>query len=361
MAELPPNLRRGLDLFHKIESDCTCANCAYNLKGLSTGDRCPECGTPAGASFNGVNGRHRTFESDQPCAGCGYNLKGRAIGDHCPECGKPAGMAIPHEQWLSHAPISFLKPFSKGAMITGVMVPIHCVAFTLLIFFSRSTTTAVLASITGCVYAIGVTLLTVPRPAADGSANVREWAALRMLSRLSQWGWLGGTIAIAADAAITARVPGAPAGTVFSLMGVLMFVMAIAGLVPLLIYLVRIAQWAGDSEFADRLRMLPLLLPVSAAVAATGGIVGPMLSGGVVTFLLMPLAGVSVLFLIFGGFTSLRTCWNLASMGFWVIRNRDENLASSRRRSTRIVERVENARSKPQASRKQDQGPIDLV
>jgi len=320
MAELPPNLRRGVDLFHKIESDRICATCKYNLKGLSTGDRCPECGTPTVATAS-----------------------------------------VSDEQWISHAPFSFLQPFSKGAMLTGVMVPIQVVAVALMILFSQSTAIALIASITGIVYAIGVTLLTVARVGTEGREKITEWAMLRMSSRASQWGWSVGALAIAGAAAISNKTPVAPASAVFVTIGSFSLLIAICGLVPLLIYLVRIAQWAGDSEFADRLRMLPFLLPVSVAISGAAGLIVPIMTGGAVTFLLIPIAGVSVLFLLFGGFTSLRTCWNLASLGFWVMKNREESLASTRRRSARIVDRIESAQAKRSERGSEDQAPIDLA
>lgn len=211
------------------------------------------------------------------------------------------------------------------------------------------------------MYAIGVTLLTVARVGTDGRVKITEWAMLRMSSRASQWGWSLGALAIAGAAAISNKTPGAPASAVFVTIGSFSLLIAIGGLVPLLIYLVRIAHWAGDSEFADRLRMLPFLLPVSVAISGAAGLIVPIMTGGVVTFLLIPIAGVSVLFLLFGGFTSLRTCWNLASMGFWVMKNREESLASTRRRSARIVDRIESAQAKRSERGSEDQAPIDLA
>ncbi len=34
------------------------------------------------------------FTRDLPCLGCGYNLRGLLEGDRCPECGSPAGLSI---------------------------------------------------------------------------------------------------------------------------------------------------------------------------------------------------------------------------------------------------------------------------
>ena len=36
-----------------VNNDISCRKCGYNLRGLSTAGRCPECGTPVGYSFHG--------------------------------------------------------------------------------------------------------------------------------------------------------------------------------------------------------------------------------------------------------------------------------------------------------------------
>ena len=36
-----------------VATDTPCRKCGYNLRGLSTDGRCPECGTPVGYSFHG--------------------------------------------------------------------------------------------------------------------------------------------------------------------------------------------------------------------------------------------------------------------------------------------------------------------
>lgn len=41
------------DLSGALAADCMCRHCGYNLRGLHESGRCPECGTPVGASIRG--------------------------------------------------------------------------------------------------------------------------------------------------------------------------------------------------------------------------------------------------------------------------------------------------------------------
>lgn len=318
MAQLPPNLRRGIERFERIEDDRSCAKCSYNLRGLTTGDRCPECGTPTGS-------------------------------------------AVASEQWISEAPISFLRPFSKGAMLTGVMMPVHAAVTVAMFVWPNFSWITLLAIITGSLYAVGVYLLTTARPSTKTTDGTREWSTVRWLCRSMQWSWCLSALTFGAHVAIVRANPTAPSGYAALWLSGCLILVGIGGLVPLLVYLVRIAHWAGDTEFADRLKLLPLFLPVAAALAASAGFIAPQLTGGIGTFLLVPLAGVSIVFLLFTGYSALTTFWTLASMGFWVIRNRTESLESGQRRSARIVKRIEDGMARRADLKPKDDKPIDLT
>jgi hypothetical protein len=154
----------------------------------------------------------------------------------------------------------------------------------------------------------------------------------------------------------------------------LTFLAAATGLCAVLLYFIRIARWAGDDELADRLRLFPLFVPVSCFIIAAAIIVVPILTGGPITFLLMPLGGIFALFLLYACWTFIRVCWSLGSLGYWATENRQMQLSSSQRRSSRIVERIEenmkrrsgSARATPAAPVAQHlpppgDGPIDLL
>src|SRR5262249_18813740 len=66
-------LRRTRGLFELITTDRLCGKCKYNLRGLPTNGRCPECGTPVTRA-----GRRRFSDSltDAPL----FYLKTLAVG-----------------------------------------------------------------------------------------------------------------------------------------------------------------------------------------------------------------------------------------------------------------------------------------
>jgi hypothetical protein len=52
-AVQPQRVYEVVDPNATLDRDCPCRKCAYNLRGLSQGGRCPECGTPVGLSTAG--------------------------------------------------------------------------------------------------------------------------------------------------------------------------------------------------------------------------------------------------------------------------------------------------------------------
>lgn len=307
MSQLPPNLQRFQDQARVIDSQRPCANCGYDLVGLRTGDRCPECATPIGASL---------FANDS----------------------------------LATAPLSFLGPFSRGCMLFAASAPF------LLGFFGATVWRLVDglsiripgagAFLAAIGWTIGMFLATIPftasrsgRAAPTGTPD--DWNILRLIVRCSQACWPACVLALLAVSALLPAGGGTPAAKSFMLIAALTFLAGAIGLCAVQIYFIRIAIWAGDDELADRLKLFPLLVPVSCVIIVAAIIIVPILTGGPITFLLMPAGGVFALFLLFACWTFIRVCWSLGSLGYWATENRQTQLTSSQRRSARIVARIE--------------------
>lgn len=171
---------------------------------------------------------------------------------------------------------------------------------------------------------------------------------LRPITRITQWAWVCAQVLwLCARQLILGAGTSTAYSNIFLTFGTLAMLAGAAGLFALLLYLIRIAVWANDTELADRLRLIPLILSVSVVVLVAAGVVGPMLGGGVVTFMLVPITGVSGLFLLYSLWTTIGVSWQLGSLGFWALRNRSTQLESSQRRSARIVARIENGLARP--------------
>lgn len=138
----------------------------------------PRLGTRSPGGLN-------TLENDRPCGSCGYNLKGLTPGGVCPECGTPirdrasANEATPE---LLEAPRGHVQALAAGCFILiGVVVLKYLLALGLALGrASLMWSSAALACI-GLLWLVGVVLVTLPRPGKP------ELAWLSILEFLSRW------------------------------------------------------------------------------------------------------------------------------------------------------------------------------
>lgn len=299
------------------------------------------------------------IEHDRACPSCGYNVRGLRVGDRCPECATPiTGGAVARSDTLGSAPVEYLHQFARGSMLMGVAAAPFFGLLLLAAFLGRGGGSLLLgatalAAICSIAWAIGVQLATAPRPAHEDSPRAAEesWSVLRMITRVSQWAFVVSQLCWAGAAQITVSVGGLnPAAKLLFGMGLLFAAVGAVGLCFLLAYMIRIAHWADDTELVDRLKLIPALLAISFFILLIASVVGPQLGGGIISFMLVPIAGVSLLTLMYSVWVTASTCWRFGSLGFWSLENRKTALSSDQRRSARIVKRIDDGLAKPKGT-----------
>jgi hypothetical protein len=212
---------------------------------------------------------------------------------------------------------------------------------------------------------IGVHLATIPRQPGmhHGIDHVAEWRRLRFWTRVTQWAWpfaallwwgiawFNAMVAAATTAATVAAqsvamgftpttpVPVPPPAwfqiVLFSLGGPV-WICAFAGLPLLTLYLSRIAEWANDTELANRLLVAAWGIVAGPLLALLGWVVIPALGPKSMLFIgaLFGNLGVIIFVLCFGQMgLAVFQCWNIAR---WAVSNGQE----SRARDLRIAERA---------------------
>jgi hypothetical protein len=279
-----------------IAGDRLCGRCRYNLKGLPTNGRCPECGTPIVRS-----GRRRFTDN------------------------------------LSDAPMFYIKGLGVGAALLAVFSIVGLRSFSLL----ELRQTLLLAAISGAsavAWWVGVFIITGRRQAGENPLPdaILDSPHLRLVNRALQAAWV-----LAAMAWFMAiRFP-PPVSQVAYHGAIVLQLIGTCGLIPLAIHLSCIADWAGDNGLSDRFRISAWALALFGLLSFLGRFFGTIsTTAGAISvirgFLWMgsiwaslALAVVMLLFI----FCLLQLAWTC----LWAISNSRTAAATSRR----ILERSE--------------------
>jgi hypothetical protein len=233
-----------------------------------------------------------TVDQDQACVGCGYNLKGLSKKGVCPECGRAvAGTVSTRARGdIADAPLGYLWNLRTGAglMLLGAIgIPLTLLSPLFAASFKVLGAVAVALS---AAWALGVWLVTVPRPSMPRSTlrPTVEWRTVRWGARVTQAMWP--LAAAAYFAAVTVQI----SAPWLARLAPLLFLPLPIGLVGLALvahYAARLADWAGDDALEQRLRTAvwfscgaTVLLLVVAIVQLTGVMLGAV--PGMVWFVL---------------------------------------------------------------------------
>lgn len=300
------------------------------------------------AASGAIKGIPMMVEQDRACPGCGYNLKGLSVGGVCPECGRPISLAAKRglDDMLVDAPARYLHRFAASLTcafaglalnILGLFTVVSIVAINgVLAFYRLGGPNAIWGvnwqirtpsnALIGAVYLVGAALwlcglitATQPRPTPPDAPESREeeWKRLRHSVWILQAGWFVSAaiillLALAAPTPPPMTAAGvAPAMPVWVGIGSTLALLAafagLAGLVPTAILLARYADWIPDAELGWRMRTSAWSIGVFGTLILLTGVTPPGLPSfaGLIPFALWLsigfiwfffLAGLGVLF-----------------------------------------------------------------
>ncbi len=182
----------------------------------------------------------RPIEGDRQCDQCGYNVKGLTFGGRCPECGTPIRYRRDPTFWFDELPLTLIRRFRRSCLLATVtlfgMMALASVRFQAA---TPGSGTALLAGIGLWVYAAWRLTEPFDHPRA-ASRGLGHLSRLRRAARWLQLAWL----VVAGAVAVAATPQGMPLLWATGLLG-------LAGLVCLVLYLGRIASWVRD-DFAEK-------------------------------------------------------------------------------------------------------------
>jgi len=229
---------------------------------------------------------------DTPCAKCGYNLIGLKTNDRCPECGRPIHLHPLDDEPDPGRPVEILR--STGRMVDAPREYVSRLAGACVAMAIGGAGMACAAAIHGLVgrlpgsaalavsalaWTAGTWIATEPRrlPKLKHPVDTcAEWAGLRLSTRLTQPLWFVAAGILQAVAVFGAAVPaGARMSLEWGALAVL--AAAYAGLVPLAVQLSHLMYWSGNDGLTFRLRVATWMLSLGPLAIVPWALAGPPL------------------------------------------------------------------------------------
>jgi hypothetical protein len=306
-----------------------------------------------------------TITSDRRCGRCGYNLRGLPTNGKCPECGRPiAGTKRGHRRLsdsLSDAPLFYLKTLAWGTGLLALTSVGLAVAF-----YVANRTGSIAAAGAAGVFAVGwwmgVYIVTAARPFNENTLAdaVLDSGWFRAFNRVLAVTWLVG----AGASAGFAKVPSVALVWIsFIAQGV-----GILAFAPLGVHLSSLAFWASDTALGERFRMLAWVL-TPAGLLVLLGTVGLQFPAATAPGWLQAVGGLlyvgTVWAWMFRGVAMLVFVWSLyqlAHEAIWAVQNSQK----ASEVAVRLAQREEeHARRIAERSRVggmlQDPGPAAVI
>lgn len=264
------------------------------------------------------------IDSDRPCPKCGYNVRGIAVGQPCPECGRPVffGLQTQPDFALADAPYFYIRLQQAG--MWGLFLSAFGAGAVYALRGGIGDKLPLALGATAMAWVTSLLALCIPRPSdrEEGTPlpQIALWKRAASVGTQSLW-------IIAALLASTA-MPWTADVTPW-----LVFAAA-AGLIPTMIFLADVAEFAGDPDRRHRLMQTAIALLVFGGLAAMGvqmrvSIPLPSVSAIVAGIALVPII------LVIVGLVSLWNLFQLAVIGSWsvqVARRNDERVEKLRER-----------------------------
>ncbi len=233
----------------------------------------------------------RPLDQDVPCLVCGYNLRGLRTDGRCPECGTPVGRSL-HGNYFRFAGPAYVRTLARGMSLVlwGFLLPIIAVIVAIGLSYGHMGDWAgILVAVVGlgsaALQVLGAWLVTAPDPCRldrDAQLNARRlyragavmFALYVVLSIVSRHGMALRLGLRSADIILTA-------GTALTGLG------AFVGFIASFVYFRQLALRIPDRPLAESTRKVMWGLIVTPLVGLVLT-VGVALSGGGLGLLMLP-------------------------------------------------------------------------
>lgn len=279
---------------------------------------------------------------DRPCSTCGYNLKGLRTGTKCPECGAEIrAVSRLHEDDMGDAPRAYLAILSTGFIIMSISGFVALAAMLSLFLdavltvgsaatgYGGTTGLGILRSIGfpgACIaWGIGVQIVTKPRPGVNGAPRLYqgkpEWGRLRTVVRTG-----GLALALGMTLIIIGDLSGLGA---LGWIGYPLFIAGLIGVIPLCVYLSNLAHWASDTYIAMHLMYTGVTIGILGPICALFFTPFVMIVGIFTVPIAMCVAGALIWLMVLILKMSSMVQWSIKNAKFRV--ERDARLAEKAR------------------------------
>ena len=284
------------------------------------------------------------------CTSCGYDLTGLMSGGKCPECGTTITPPRSNKRLadnLTDAPLGYLKRLA-AAQIGAMLASFAGLGTALLANSVPTPRNTALPLVCALVWCGAMAVITLPRPKTEGMARdaVLDQPKIRLSVAFVQVFWLLSTLCGFIGAALAAN--SAPLANGFGVASTVLAYPAMLGVALTSIYFGSLADWAADTGLADRFRL-------SAWTLVLGGVFGTsfFLLGGVVPKIggILAIVGIFIMLIGVAGFLLFfASVAQLTQLAVWAIKNhvaieaRDQRIAEKRaRQDAKIHEDLLNA------------------
>jgi hypothetical protein len=261
------------------------------------------------------------IDYDRPCRHCGYNLMGLMSDAVCPECGRKVQLRkqdLPrYSDNLVNAPMAWLGVLATGSTVLfvasmGLFASMGVAGWLASV---DKPIGGIIAAAIGVGWNIGVWMVTRPRPQMKTTTMnpSKEWAAFRWGARGTQIAWVVSALCLMAVANVYT-----PA---LLWTGLISFVLAATGLIPLCGYLSNIAYWGSDSTLAGHFRACAWVTGFSAFLTTLHIIniyTRSFFMGGVLATVV---AALLIFFVVAPYFYMIFCCFHLQTMSGWALMN----------------------------------------
>lgn len=269
--------------------------------------------------------------SDRECDHCGYNLKGLSPGGKCPECGKPIRRRSTKTSGFmsDEAPTRFVRMLRNGFILTSAALVLALLG----VFMG------VLAPLVSIVAALlwvgGIYIITLPRP---GRGDIRPDKVLdndrfRLIIRVVNLAWPASAL-VSGLLAVVQSATGGGHPVIMDTLTVLGGLLGIAGwlsMIPTSVYLAELAYWSSSESLANRLRGTAWILAVIGTITVLLTGAGLLTGSGTLAFFAIFPSIIILITVIVYNFTFIQ----MIGVMQWVINHQELTAGSYERKEQR--------------------------